>query len=515
MSKHVGPNSEPNLMAYDPIAQSTFYVEGTEATGAINVNASFSPSGTQDVNLTKIGGVAAAVNAGSASNGTLRTVTAADSPEISLLGTIAANQTNSTQKTLIVNGSGTIAGVLDLTDENALGVAVLNANGDQITNFATSTKQSDGTQVTQLVDAGGDAVTVTGGRLDVNATVSGGSGTSAIDNSAFTAGTTSGTPSMGFYHSAIDTVTDGRAAVVAITSKRAQHISVYTPNGDSAMDDSLDSVVVSQGSAASLKAQVIGAGSAGTANAGVVTVQGIASMTPVQVSQATAASLNATVIGAGSAGTANAGVLTIQGITSMTPVQVSQATASNLNATVIGAGSAGTANAGVVTVQGITSMTPILATVTATNLSTNIAQVNGATVNVGTGAAGTGTQRVTTSTDSTIGTVTTVSTVTAVTTITNSVAVTVAAPTAIFNGLTNVTTAGTRVTLAASQAVKSVAIKARSTNTGTIYVGNSSVASTNGIQLLAGETVSLNIANLNTVNIDSSVNGEGVTYIAT
>lgn len=45
---------------------------------------------------------------------------------------------------------------------------------------------------------------------------------------------------------------------------------------------------------------------------------------------------------------------------------------------------------------------------------TNLKQVNGATVNVGTGAAGTGTQRVTTSTDSTIGTVTTVTSATVV-----------------------------------------------------------------------------------------------------
>lgn len=53
------------------------------------------------------------------------------------------------------------------------------------------------------------------------------------------------------------------------------------------------------------------------------------------VSQATAASLNATVVGAGTAGSANAGVMTVQGVTSMTPVQVSQATASTLNATVV------------------------------------------------------------------------------------------------------------------------------------------------------------------------------------
>lgn len=89
------------------------------------------------------------------------------------------------------------------------------------------------------------------------------------------------------------------------------------------------------------------------------------------------------------------------------------------------------------------------------------------------------------------------------------------ASTTIYNGKKTVTTAGTRVTLAASQAVKSVVIKALSTNTGFIYVGDGSVASTTGFQLQAGETVSLDIANLATVNLDSSVNAEGVTYIGT
>lgn len=87
------------------------------------------------------------------------------------------------------------------------------------------------------------------------------------------------------------------------------------------------------------------------------------------------------------------------------------------------------------------------------------------------------------------------------------------ASTGLYYGKKTVTTAGTRVALASSQAVKSVVIKALQTNTGYIYVGDSSVASTNGFQLLAGDTVSLDIANLSTVNIDSSVNGEGVTYI--
>lgn len=87
-------------------------------------------------------------------------------------------------------------------------------------------------------------------------------------------------------------------------------------------------------------------------------------------------------------------------------------------------------------------------------------------------------------------------------------------PATLYNGKKTVTTAGTRVTLASSTTVQSVTIKALASNTGTIYVGDTSVASTNGFQLSAGETVSLDLTNLNTVNLDASVSGEGVTYLA-
>lgn len=93
--------------------------------------------------------------------------------------------------------------------------------------------------------------------------------------------------------------------------------------------------------------------------------------------------------------------------------------------------------------------------------------------------------------------------------------VTVAVPTTIYHAKKTVTTAGTRVALASSQAVRSVCIKALQTNAGYIYVGDTSTSSTTGFQLLAGDTISLDIANLNTVYIDSSVSGEGVTYIST
>lgn len=87
------------------------------------------------------------------------------------------------------------------------------------------------------------------------------------------------------------------------------------------------------------------------------------------------------------------------------------------------------------------------------------------------------------------------------------------APTTVLNGKKLVTTAGTRVTLASSTTCKSVTIKALRSNTGLIYVGDSAVSSSNGLELSAGESVNLDIANLQTVNIDSTVNGEGVTYL--
>jgi len=86
-------------------------------------------------------------------------------------------------------------------------------------------------------------------------------------------------------------------------------------------------------------------------------------------------------------------------------------------------------------------------------------------------------------------------------------------PIVIYNGQKTVTTAGTRVALAASQAVQTVTIRALVGNTGLIYIGGSSVASTNGVQLEPGDAITLAIANLATVYIDSAVNGEGVSYI--
>jgi hypothetical protein len=202
-------------------------------------------------------------------------------------------------------------------------------------------------------------------------------------------------------------------------------------------------VTVVQPTAASLNATVIGAGSAGTANAGVVTVQGIASMTKLLVTPDANSAVNVAqiagtttltgngVTGAGSqrvtiasdntpfhvindASSAVIGhVITDTGSTTavtgnVTVVQttgtslhavldttsttaVTQATAANLNAAVVGTGTAGSAAGGVLTIQGVASMTKLLVTPDSValpaNQSVNVAQIAGTNTVTG-GVAG-------------------------------------------------------------------------------------------------------------------------------
>lgn len=103
----------------------------------------------------------------------------------------------------------------------------------------------------------------------------------------------------------------------------------------------------------------------------------------------------------GTAGTASADVLTVQGITSMTPLKVDgtggsfpvsgTVTANQGGApwTVTGTGTAGSAATGVLTVQGTASMTKLLVTPDA-NSSVNVNQIGGSSVST----AATGVQKV-------------------------------------------------------------------------------------------------------------------------
>lgn len=110
---------------------------------------------------------------------------------------------------LLVNASVSISGG-SLTNNNAapgatnIGALVAVAN-------ASAPTWTEGNQVLLSTDLSGN-LRVTGS-LSVGGTA---------DNATFTAGTTTGTAAFGFFHSTIDTVTDGHAAAVAIDSKRSQ-----------------------------------------------------------------------------------------------------------------------------------------------------------------------------------------------------------------------------------------------------------------------------------------------------
>lgn len=78
-----------------------------------------------------------------------------------------------------------------------------------------------------------------------------------------------------------------------------------------------------------------------------------------------------------------------------------------------------------------------------------------------------------------------------------------------------VTTAGTRVQLSGSSIpVRSVCIKALNGNTGKMYIGDVTVASSNGYEMPKDVSICLDVNNLNLIYVDSSVNGEKVAYVA-
>lgn len=83
------------------------------------------------------------------------------------------------------------------------------------------------------------------------------------------------------------------------------------------------------------------------------------------------------------------------------------------------------------------------------------------------------------------------------------------------SGSQTVTTAGTRVQLSAiSVPCKKVTVQSMFSNTGNMYLGDSTVSSSNGLVLYPGSATSFLVTpnNLNLLYIDSVVNGEGVVY---
>jgi len=86
------------------------------------------------------------------------------------------------------------------------------------------------------------------------------------------------------------------------------------------------------------------------------------------------------------------------------------------------------------------------------------------------------------------------------------------------SGQKNVATAGTEVALGDQMINGPLMVKAKPANTGYIYLGNygdNTVSSTTGLILAAGDAVIFDwVGSLSALLVDSSVNGEGVGWIA-
>lgn len=86
------------------------------------------------------------------------------------------------------------------------------------------------------------------------------------------------------------------------------------------------------------------------------------------------------------------------------------------------------------------------------------------------------------------------------------------------SGQNTVAAAGTAEQLGSQVIDAGLLVKALTTNTGLVYVGNDGagdVSSTNGYPLAAGDQIIFeHVSNLKHIWVDSAVNGEGVAWLA-
>lgn len=138
------------------------------------------------------------------------------------------------------------------------GMVVVNPDGSAVgapVGGATASNQTNGSQKTQIVDSGGEAVTVTGGKLDVNASIdTTGLATSAKQDTI-----------IGHVDGIETSLTSIDGKITAVNTGAVVVSSSALPSG------------------AATAAKQPALGTAGTASADVLTVQGIASMTALKV----------------------------------------------------------------------------------------------------------------------------------------------------------------------------------------------------------------------------------------
>lgn len=318
-----------------PVVQTGALPAGANVIGAVTQS-----GGPWTDNLTQLAGTAVDVNSGVKSAGTLRVVLATDQP--SLTNALAVAQSGSWS---IVNISGTVSlptGASTSAKQPALGTAGA-AAADVITvqGIAAMTPlKVDGSGVTQPVSgtvtanqgtaAAGSAAwpvnlvedttntvvhpgDATNKAVRVNVVAGAGSGGTALaDGSTFARGTTSETPAAGVAETSAPTLTNGKAAALSLDLAGNLRVNVVTGGGAGGTSIA-DGSTFARGTTSETPAGALAETAAPTLTTGKVGA----------LSMDLSGNLRTTVangVSSGTAGTPSANVITVQGVASMTPV---------------------------------------------------------------------------------------------------------------------------------------------------------------------------------------------------
>lgn len=369
MSKAITPNNREIISAQSTVTGRPEYLLSTS--GALNVAGSFSVTG----------------------------------------GATAANQTNGTQKTQIVDAAGSIsANVFDYANSNPLAVRLTDTAGDYVAAGAGTQYQVD--SIAGATDTGTLALVV---RDDVLATL---------------------TPVDGDY-TQLRTTAIGRlwtsAAIDTALPTGSNVIGAVTQSGTWNITDISGTISLPTGAATAAKQPALG--TAGTASADVITVQGIASMTALKVDGSAVTQPISGTVTANQGGTWN--VTNVSGTVSLP----TGASTSALQST------------------GNTSLSTIAGAVSGTEMQVDVvAALPAGTNNLGS-----------------VGTYL------------------IAGP---LVGQTTSNTTAVQLSAVSTPATNGILVQALSTNTASVFIGGSGVATSSGFELQAGQAVPFTVDNI-------------------
>lgn len=313
-------------------------------------------------------------------------------------GTVTATQGTAGNLNATVVGTGTFA--TQAAQSGTWNITNVSGTVSLPTGAATSTKQSDGSQKTQIVDGSGNVIASTSNNLNVQCANCSGSGVSAADEASFTAGTSVFAAAGGFFQTTAtnNALTNGQQGAFQVTAQRSLFSNLRNASG-------------TEVGTSTTPLQVSLANTGANTNKLLVTPDSIAlpANQSVNVNQL-AGTTTDTNSGTKSAGTLRVVIATDQPqLTNkllVTPDSVALPANQSVNVNQLAGTTAdtnsGTKSAGTLRVVLATdqpALTNKLLVTPDANSAVNVAQMNGVTVTMGNGTSGTGVQRVAVASD--------------------------------------------------------------------------------------------------------------------